>query len=40
VPRKGFEFGNTEQEGLVRGREFVMIWGFLVSRRRSANACL
>jgi hypothetical protein len=28
------------EDGLVRGRRFVMIWTFLVSRRRSAYACL
>ena len=33
------EFGNMGQEGLVRGRGFVMIWRFLVSRGYSAASC-
>jgi hypothetical protein len=36
----GFEFGNMGQDGLVRGRRFVMIWTFLVSRGYSAADCL
>ena len=35
-----FGFGNREEDGLVRGAEFVMIWMFLVSRGYSAADCL
>ena len=34
-----FGFGNREEDGLVRGAEFVMIWTFLVSRGNSAADC-
>ena len=41
VPRvAGLGFGNTEEDGLVRGAGFVMIWMFLVSRGYSAADCL
>jgi len=36
---EGLGFGNLEQDGLVRGAEFVMIWTFLVSRGNSAADC-
>jgi hypothetical protein len=36
----GLGFGNTGEDGLVRGAEFVMIWTFLVSRGYSAADCL
>ncbi len=35
-----FGFGNKEEDGLVRGAGFVMIWMFLVSRGNSAADCL
>ena len=35
----GYEIGNTVEDGLVRGAEFVMIWTFLVSRGYSAASC-
>jgi len=34
-----FGFGNKEEDGLVRGAGFVMIWMFLVSRGYSAASC-
>jgi len=40
VDATGSWVGNIAEDGLVRGAEFVMIWTFLVSRRRSAHACL
>jgi len=37
---RGLGFGNSEEDGLVRGAGFVMIWTFLVSRGYSAADCL
>jgi len=34
-----FGFGNKEEDGLVRGAGFVMIWMFLVGRGYSAASC-